>query len=228
MLTDLSIDAAQKILRNQFTKSGGLQDTVLGQKLMFKEVSRPFLQILHNGRKHWLLVSNYNCQPGEINLYDSLYHGRVTDQVKAQICTIYKCPTDKLVINAKPCQQQTNGVDCGIYTVAFAYFVLSGQAFNTIDETKLRNHFLRCLESGIFQPFPFYSKSIMTNKEETKEVEVHCRCRMPWLWRDKNIQMAECEICAKWFHKKCENIPSDVFIHKSLYWYCSNCMTQNS
>jgi len=104
MLTDLSIDAAQKILRNQFTKSGGLQDTVLGQKLMFKEVSRPFLQILHNGRKHWLLVSNYNCQPGEINLYDSLYHGRVTDQVKAQICTIYKCPTDKLVINVKPCQ----------------------------------------------------------------------------------------------------------------------------
>ena len=49
MLTDLTIDKCQKILKNQFHAQYGLQDTVLGQKLMFKEQKGAFLQILHNG-----------------------------------------------------------------------------------------------------------------------------------------------------------------------------------
>ena len=36
MLTDLTIDKFQKILKYQYHSHYGLQDTVLGQKLMFK------------------------------------------------------------------------------------------------------------------------------------------------------------------------------------------------
>ena len=48
MLTDLTIDKCQKILKNQFHAQYGLQDTVLGQKLMFKEQTGEFVQTLHN------------------------------------------------------------------------------------------------------------------------------------------------------------------------------------
>ena len=73
MLTDLTIDKCQKILKNQFHAQYGLQDTVLGQKLMFKEQKGEFVQILHNGNYQWVAISNINCSKDEINSYDSLY-----------------------------------------------------------------------------------------------------------------------------------------------------------
>ena len=85
MLTDLTIDKCQKILKNQFHAQYGLQDTVLGQKLMFKEQKGAFLQILHNGNYHWVVISNINCSKDEMNYYDSLFHGKIRDHVKMQI-----------------------------------------------------------------------------------------------------------------------------------------------
>ena len=56
MLTDTSIDACQRIPRKQFSVWSGLQDTILGQKLMFKEWIEKFVQILHNGSFHYLFI----------------------------------------------------------------------------------------------------------------------------------------------------------------------------
>ena len=61
MLTDLTIDKCQKILKNQFHAQYGLQDTVLGQKLMFKEQKGEFVQTLHNWNYQWVVISNINC-----------------------------------------------------------------------------------------------------------------------------------------------------------------------
>ena len=46
MLTDLTIDKCQKKLKNEFHAQYGLQDTAIGQKLMFKEQKEEFVQIL--------------------------------------------------------------------------------------------------------------------------------------------------------------------------------------
>ena len=118
MLTDLTIDKCQKILKNQFHAQYGLQDTVLGQKLMFKEQKGEFVQILHNGNYQWVVISNINCSKDETNYYDSLFHGKIRDHVKMQICNIFKCSGKELTVNVKACQQQTNGVDCGVFAVA--------------------------------------------------------------------------------------------------------------
>ena len=45
----------------------GLQDTVLGQKIMFKEQKRDFVQILHNGNYHWVVICNINCSKNEMD-----------------------------------------------------------------------------------------------------------------------------------------------------------------
>ena len=75
MLTDLSINVAQKLLKHQFKLEEGFQDTILGQKLMFSEESGKFVQILHNGCYHWVMVTNFNCGENEVDYYDSLFHG---------------------------------------------------------------------------------------------------------------------------------------------------------
>ena len=77
MLTDLTIDKCQKKFKNQFHTKYGLQDTVLGQKLMSKEQKGEFVQILQNGNYHWVVVSNINFSKDEINYYDILFHGKI-------------------------------------------------------------------------------------------------------------------------------------------------------
>ena len=35
--------------------------------------------------------------------------------------------------------------------------------------------------------------------------------------------MADCDICHQWYHRKCENIPSEVFNeNKSVEWHSSD------
>ena len=115
MLSDLTIDTCQKILKNQFRTQYGLQDTVLGQKLMFKEQKGEFARILHNRNYHWVVISNINCSKDEIDYCDSLFHGKIRDHVKMLICNIFKCSGKELTVNVKACQQQANGIDCRVF-----------------------------------------------------------------------------------------------------------------
>ena len=70
-------------------KRSGLQDTILGQKLMFKEQNRKFVQILHNGSFHWITVGNINSEKNEINYCDSLFHGKIKDHIKIRVWNLY-------------------------------------------------------------------------------------------------------------------------------------------
>ena len=101
MLTDVSMNCAQEILKKQFP-CPGLQSTYLGQALRFKEEEEKFCQILHNGSLHWIAISNLNCQDGSsIEYFDSLFHGRVKDHIKLQICNLFKCKSKSLVIHVR-------------------------------------------------------------------------------------------------------------------------------
>ena len=122
MLTDLAIVKCQKILKNQFHTQYGVQDTVLGQILMLKEQKGQFGQILHNGGYHLVVKSNINYRKDEMNYHDSLFHGKIMDHVKMQICNISKCSGKELTVNMKACQQQTNGADCVCRWQVVSYF----------------------------------------------------------------------------------------------------------
>ena len=154
-LTDLTTDKCQKVLKNQFHTQYGLQDTIVGQKLMFKEQKGELAQILHNGNCHWVVISNINCSKDEINYYDSLFHGKIRDNVKMQICNIFKCSGKELTVNVKACQQQTNEIDCCVFAVVNMFHILTGADIGRtkIREDKMRDHLLQCIKSGHFQEF---------------------------------------------------------------------------
>ena len=91
----------------------------MGQKLDFKECSEEFIQLLHDGRHHWVTISTLDCQPGEVKYYDSMFKGKLTESVKNQICCITQFKGENIKIDIVPVQQQQNGFDCGVYVIVF-------------------------------------------------------------------------------------------------------------
>ena len=124
MLTDTIVHVAQNILKAKYPNTNGLQDPVLGQTLNYNVYQiMPFVQILHDGRLHWITISTIGRASGCVYLMDILFNGKVSQQTQRQICAILHCPLDTIKITALPVQQQSNGVDCGIFAIAFAQYL---------------------------------------------------------------------------------------------------------
>ena len=85
MLNDTVIQFFQSL----FDGINGLQDPLLGKRLSFKVARNRFIQILHDGRCHWVTVSTFGCNPDEINCYDSLFKGKITDSGKNKFVIYY-------------------------------------------------------------------------------------------------------------------------------------------
>ena len=88
------------------------------------------------------------------------------------------------------------------------------------DQDKMREHFLKCLESGKMSPFP--SQVVRRKRPAQIKKRLHCDCRLP---DDGEEQMAFCEGCRQWFHQSCQQISDAVFNpgHKQG-WFCSHCL----
>ena len=98
MLSDDIINALQNMLNWEYPDVTGLQDPVLGQTLQFKVINEsPFVQVLHTGSLHWVAISTFGCNNGEVFNMDSLFHGRLSQNTKRQICSLMKCNKAKIV-----------------------------------------------------------------------------------------------------------------------------------
>ena len=193
----ITVNAVQKMLKKQFTEANGLQDPVLRQGLNFQVYrSIPFVQVLHDGRIHWVAISSYGCDQGKIYLMGSLFNGRIAEHTKEQIYSILNCAARKIKVNISPVQQQSNGVDCGIYALAFCFYILS-KTTNPINvffiQGKLRSHFLYCLTANKMTHFPMLQTATKTCVAKTVTINVFCSCRMPW--KKSEVFMKD-----KWLH----------------------------
>lgn len=75
-LTDEHINHAQSLLKEQFPDVCGLQDTLIFQAAeyggMVGSPEGQFIQILHINGNHWVCLTSIGCEPGKVNIYDSL------------------------------------------------------------------------------------------------------------------------------------------------------------
>jgi len=80
------------------------------------------LQTLHvTGKCHWILAIKGKLK--EVDIYDSLISNNNNNYPKEIIKVIAKivgCSKSTLKINIKLCQQQTNDIDCAVFTIANA------------------------------------------------------------------------------------------------------------
>ena len=65
------IHAAQVLLKNQAPMVGGLQEPSKGHVCSCDIKQGEFVQILHDGHGHWLMVSTVGAKNGEIHIYNS-------------------------------------------------------------------------------------------------------------------------------------------------------------
>ena len=73
-----------------------------------------------------------------------------------QICDLAHCSESVLGIILSSVQQQPNGVDCGVFAIAFAADILneSAEIGKRFKKKKMRSHLLKCLEGEEFTLFP--------------------------------------------------------------------------
>jgi hypothetical protein len=231
-LTDHIIGAAHTVLHKQFPGALGLENTTLGPVFNFSVHRGAFSQILHTGAHHWVLVSNIGCEHASINLYDSLYNGRVSSSIKKQISSLLFEDSSSITINIPYVHYQPNYVDCGVFAIAFLVSLLFNQdpATLTYNEASMRSHLLKCLKEGKFTPFPLAKNQKPADKKKHQrrvKLSLMCNCRMPWNQKDldnPDLWCTQCGKCLEWFHKKCSpTMPDSVFHKRNVTWKCPKC-----
>ena len=124
MLTDKSINLAQKRLAKQFPGISGLMDTCLGKLHQFGiiPVDKPYIQLLHAGSMHRVCISNTETNKydnGTHHVYDSLCKPKIMLDIVKQVVSYLYHDKSTMSLLARSVQQQKNGVDCGIFSIAF-------------------------------------------------------------------------------------------------------------
>jgi hypothetical protein len=121
-LTDLSINGAMGLLRQQFPDISALISCRWGAILQFDRAdSQNCIQIINIHDNHWVMAAQgFGINPNNVLLYDSLNATEPHPHVMyciAQLCTT---PIGKLTLSLMPCQVQKDGFNCGVYSIAFS------------------------------------------------------------------------------------------------------------
>lgn len=133
-----------------------MQRPTLGPAHNFDVVSGEFVQILHTGSNHWVCVSSIGCLPGHVNLYDSLYHDAISQEVEDQTNDLLGGTLASLQFVSV--QQQTNGSDCRVFAIAFTTCLALGTnpTHVTFDIQGMRSHLVACFKTEKMSMFPCF------------------------------------------------------------------------
>ena len=202
-LTDKIIHA---LLLQFFPDMAGLQPPVLQKVFAFQVHSGEFVQIIHVRNNHWCVVSTVGCETGVVHVYDRT----LSKETVRLIASLAYSPCSELRVTMMDVEKQSNGYDCGVLAIAYAFDLCSGLNPCTVrfDHSKIRSHLATCLEDCQVSRFPVLGKRKSAVKKP-KIVELHCSCRMP---EEKGDEMAH------WYHHHCMDIPSEV------RWECKRCV----
>ena len=83
-----------------------------------------------------------------------------------QICDITQPATNTISVKVQPVQQQSNQVDCGVFSIAFAVILALGDnpALVTYEQTSLRFHLNKCLKLRKLSPYPVINEKRQKKK----------------------------------------------------------------
>lgn len=150
---------------------------------------------------------------------DSLKKIPLSGHIKLQVAMIARTKEKYIRIERPPCKQQRNSIDCAVFAIANATeFCYSGRTdFIDFDQSKLRSHWLECLQKNHISPFPRLQSRPKKTREEVDvtDVNVYCICRLP----DNYGNVMDCDKCGNWYHCSCVGKPNDF----SGDWICNIC-----
>ena len=79
-----------------------------------------------------------------------------TLHVQNQIVSIISSSKNTVMCLYQPCQQQIGGIDCGLFTIAFAVDICMGQNVASIsyNQSAMCQHLHNCFKAKYFTSFP--------------------------------------------------------------------------
>ena len=112
------IHQAHLLLRAINMNIKGFQRPTLGILRQFDIMTGDFVQILHVRGNHWVCMTSIGCPPGDVIVLDSLT-SPVTQELQELAISLVG-PNFRRI--TKPSvQTQTNGSDCGVFSIAFCH-----------------------------------------------------------------------------------------------------------
>ncbi len=229
-LTDKHINAASVLIKEEFPKQHGLQDTLLLQRFdQYESDDSQFVQIIHINGNHWLCVSNKFCPAGTVDVYDCSPGTGSSPSLKRQIAVVLKCKYSDFTVRLVDVQRQIGYADCGLFSIAFAYALCydldpHGIQFN---QSAMRAHFDLCVDKEKIDMFPVSTrcrrKNTKSRIKSVKMVPVFCTCRLPWDKADTvKGPLVKCSLCKEWYHSQCDDI--DLELYDAKNYCCSRCL----
>ena len=153
-----------------------------------------FVQILNTGG-HWVCLSTVATKPdsGIVKVFHSLYNKPSQNAIEYS-ARLLKHNGSTLCHRVDPANEQ-------------------------YDQTVMRSHYVKCLESKAMIPFPKTTKRVPSEMTCIKTlVEIFCLCRQP----NDHHQYVQCFFCQEWYHPTCMDIPIRV-INTRRKWRCVKC-----
>ena len=161
-----------------------------------------------------------------MRVYDNLYK-TLSKETEYLIANMVHVPSSDLHIAMMDVAKQSNGSDCGVLAISYAFDICNGIDPCTVrfDHSKIRPHLTTCLENCQLSRFPILGDRVSVQRKP-KTVELHCPCRMPE--RDGE-RFAEWDSCHVWYHCHCMDIPGEVFDEDSeVHWECKRCVQSHT
>ena len=152
-LCDRVIDAAMQLL--QATSNLLIQSATLPHSLLIYSVN-PTIHIYHINGNHFVTSTSLG-DPSLVTIYDSANSSKLDPELEKQITTIYS--TDSTVPTVRQAQitnRQQGGLDCGLFSIAYAIELASGNypTEYLFDQSAMRQNLISCLEKRKREPFP--------------------------------------------------------------------------
>ena len=125
-------------------------------------------------------------------------------------CIKYATLSNLILTKVQPVQQQSNQVDCGVFSIAFLVTLALGDnpTLATYEQTSLSFQLNKCLKLGKFYPYPvIHGKRTIKAKGITISRDVYCTCRRTYFQQDTEES-------------------SDNF--NALYCVCQDCITKSA
>ena len=82
--------------------------------------SGEFVQIVHVGNNHCCVVSMVGCESGAVYVYDGLYKSPTKELIHL-IASMIHSQSNELKITMMDVEKQSNGSDCGVLAIAYAF-----------------------------------------------------------------------------------------------------------
>lgn len=228
-LNDRLINAASKLLKEQFPLFNGLEDTILvaanQASISYNDIV-PFVQIVHDAaRHHWFVITNINCSDGEINICCSM-RNIPSSRCLVVITRFIKMTANCVTFNVMNVSHQMGATDCGLFAIAYCETLLAGSdPVNIVyNQSAMRSHVMACFLNNHVSAFPAVSfRTARKRFIQTFDVDLLCICRTS---NAVDEPMIQCDQCAKWFHQKCVGLHDSTFemlgqLDKS--YMCCNC-----